>query len=179
MGRARGWRRASRPSPKPKGPPGRPPQLVAIDAWRARKRVELGAPGRGGVPGPRRRYERDATCDRCGRTYQALKTAVYGRNFCGPICRHAAYRRRKRARAGQSAVAAVATRQCAWCGSDIDRRPRAKYCPGDACRQAAYRSRKATSPPPAPTPSPAPAADLERALEDPEYRDWLRGQGLF
>ena len=52
---------------------------------------------RGGVRGPRRRFDRELICEGCGGTYLSKRTPYVGRAFCSAACRQAAWRDRAKA----------------------------------------------------------------------------------
>ena len=68
---------------------------------RGRRRLSSGVLGRprGGVRGPRRRFDRELVCDRCGCTYLSKRTPYQVRAFCSGACRTAAWRDRAKAEA--------------------------------------------------------------------------------
>ena len=51
---------------------------------RSKRRLSSSLVGRlrGGVRGPRRRFDRELVCDRCGCTYLSKRTSYQGRAFC-------------------------------------------------------------------------------------------------
>ena len=84
----RAWRGKAR---KPKQ--GRGPSRRAGESARAPARGR----GRGGVPGPRVRYEYWAVCSYCGKEYRTKKLSRLGLGqYCGTRCRVAAFRQRRR-----------------------------------------------------------------------------------